>query len=194
MLDKIIKIKSFSRNKKMLIISFVDLLLALLCWIIFGPILSALLITNFEVDLLEIFILNYLNFLIPFLFTSIYFYLSGMYRSSIRFSDSRDLTVRSIKGAFIFGFTWGFIYLYQFEIVRNQFLYSLFFRSIFLSFVFYSSIQIVRDLARILIYPNNLKSKGKPILIYGAGAAGNELYQALKNNPKVCQTLFLVYL
>ena len=58
-------------------------------------------------------------------------------------------------------------------------------RSIFLSFVFYASIQIVRDLARILIYPNRVFKKGKPVLIYGAGAAGNELYQSIKNNPEI---------
>ena len=179
------KIRLFSRNKKMLVICIVDLFLAFMCWMIFGPILSVLLATNFEISLLDIFILNYLNFFIPISLTIVYFYFSGMYRSSIRFSDSRDLTARSIKGAFIFGFSWGFIYLYQFEIVRNQFFYTLFMRSFFLSFVFYASIQIIRDLARILIYPNNSLNKGKPVLIYGAGAAGNELYQAIKNNPNV---------
>lgn len=185
MLNNINKIRSFSRNKKMLVICIVDLFLAFLCWTIFGPILSVLIATNFEIDLRDLLILNYLNFFIPILLTCVYFYFSGMYRSSIRFSDSRDLTARSIKGAFIFGFAWGSVYLYQFEIVRNQFFYTLFLRSVFLSFVFYASIQTIRDLARILIYPNNSINKGKPVLIYGAGAAGNELYQAIKNNPKV---------
>lgn len=178
-------IRAISRNKKIIIIALVDLIIALCCWIIFGPPLSVLLTANFDIKIVDIVFLNYLNFIIPFSLTCTYFYISGLYRSSIRFSDSRDLTVRSIKGAFIFGISWGFVYLYQYEIVRNQFLYTVFLRSIFLSFIFYASIQVIRDLARILIYPNKLNKKGKPVLIYGAGAAGNELYHAIKNNPEI---------
>ncbi len=178
-------LRNLSRRSKIIVLLFVDLLLALSCWIVFGPPLSVLSATNFEVKLQDIIVINYLNFIIPFILTCSYFYLSGLYRSSIRFSDSSDLTIRIIKGAFVFGFSWGFVYLYQFEIIRNQFLYYVFLRSTFLSFVFYASIQIVRDLARILIYPNIVFKKGKPVLIYGAGAAGNELYQAIKNNPEI---------
>ena len=178
-------IRALSRNKKIVIIALADLIMALCCWIIFGPPLSVLLTANFDIKIIDIIILNYLNFLIPFLLTCLYFYISGLYRSSIRFSDSRDLTIRSLKGAFIFGLSWGLVYLYQYEIIRDQFFYTVFLRAIFLSFVFYASIQIIRDLARILIYPSNSNNKGKPVLIYGAGAAGNELYQAIKNDSKI---------
>ena len=185
MFNNIHTIISISRKKKIFVIWIVDFVIALLCWIIFGPALSALVANNFEINLVDILLLNRLNFIVPFLLTSMYFYISGLYRSSIRFSDSRDTTVRSIKGAFIFGLSWGLVYLYQFEIVRNQFLLTLFFRSIFLSFIFYASIQSIRDLARIIIYPNSTSKKGRPVLIYGAGAAGNELYHAIKNNKDI---------
>jgi FlaA1/EpsC-like NDP-sugar epimerase len=178
-------IRALSRNKKITIVALVDLIMAICCWIIFGPPLSVLLTADFDIKILDIILLNYLNFVIPFLLTFLYFYISGLYRSSIRFSDSRDLTIRSIKGAFIFGLSWGLVYLYQYEIIRDQFFYTVFLRAIFLSFVFYASIQIIRDLARILIYPSISNNKGKPVLIYGAGAAGNELYQAIKNDPKI---------
>ena len=185
MINTIQSIRALSRNQKITIIVLFDFFIALFCWIIFGPPLSVLLNANFEIRILDIILINYVNFLIPFLFTCVYFFISGLYRSSIRYSDSRDLTIRSIKGSFIFGISWGFVYLLQFEIIRNQFIYIVFLRSIFLSFVFYASIQIIRDLARILIYPNKSNDKGKPILIYGAGAAGIELYQAIKNNSKI---------
>jgi FlaA1/EpsC-like NDP-sugar epimerase len=185
MINTIQSIRALSRNQKITIIVLFDFFIALFCWIIFGPPLSVLLNANFEIRILDIILINYVNFLIPLLFTCVYFYISGLYRSSIRYSDSRDLTIRSIKGSFIFGISWGFVYLLQFEIIRNQFIYIVFLRSIFLSFVFYASIQIIRDLARILIYPNKSNNKGKPILIYGAGAAGIELYQAIKNNSKI---------
>ena len=55
-----------------------------------------------------------------------------------------------------------------------------------LAYVLYGSLQIVRDLARLIVYSNNtLSINGKPVLIYGAGAAGNELYHALKNDSNV---------
>jgi UDP-N-acetylglucosamine 4,6-dehydratase len=181
----LLQIRALSRNKKILLVIITDLAVALSCWVVFGPPLSVLLNAAFDIDLLDIILINHLNFIIPFMITCCYFYVSGLYRSSIRFSDSRYTMVRSIKGAFIFGISWGFIYTLQFEIIRNQFLLNVFFRSIFLAFVFYASIQIIRDLARILIYPNNDQQKGRPVLIYGAGAAGNELYHAIKNNREI---------
>ena len=159
MINTIQSIRALSRNQKITIIVLFDFFIALFCWIIFGPPISVLLNANFEIRILDIILINYVNFLIPFLFTCVYFYISGLYRSSIRYSDSRDLTIRSIKGSFIFGISWGFVYLLQFEIIRNQFIYIVFLRSIFLSFVFYASIQIIRDLARILIYPNKSNDK-----------------------------------
>ncbi|MEL0238666.1 MAG: nucleoside-diphosphate sugar epimerase/dehydratase [Gammaproteobacteria bacterium] len=178
-------IRSISRNRKILVVGLVDLVLAFICWVIFGPPLSVLLAANFEIKLIDIIWINYLNFLIPIIFTMSYLYFSGLTRSSIRFSDSRNLIIRSINGSFIFGLSWGLVYLFQYEIVRNQFLYTVLMRSVLLAFVYYASIQIVRDLARVLIYPKNSSINGKPVLIYGAGGAGNELYHSIKNNRDI---------
>jgi nitrate/nitrite transporter NarK len=76
-------VHNISRNRKIIIVGFIDLFLAFVCWIIFGPPLSVLLAANFEIKLIDIILLNYLNFLIPVLLTMIYFYLSGLSRSSI---------------------------------------------------------------------------------------------------------------
>ena len=56
-------------------------------------------------------------------------------------------------------------------------------KSIFFAYVFYAFLQISRDIARVIINHAEPNKSGKPVLIYGAGAAGNELYQALKLNP-----------
>lgn len=181
----LISLRNLSRRNKIFLILIIDFLLALSCWIIFGPPLTALFSANFDIKLIDVININQLNFVIPFVLTCFYFYISGLYRSSIRFSDSRDLTVRTIIGTFIFGISWGAVYLFQYEIIRNQFLLTVFLKSIFLAFVFYASIQIVRDLARLIIYPTHANKKGKPVLIYGAGSAGNELYHLLKNNADV---------
>ena len=176
------QVRDFSRSVKILVLGSVDIILALVCWVIFGPPFSVLLTSNFEVEILDVISQNFLNFTIPCFLTFIYFYFSGFYRTSIRFSESRDLIARSLKGSFIFGLTWGLVYLFQYEIIRNQYSFTVLLRSLLLAYVFYGSLQIARDLARILIYPNIIRTQGRPILIYGAGAAGNELYHSIKND------------
>ncbi len=178
-------LRSLSRKYKLLILSFVDILTAFICWIIFGPPFSVMIATNFEVSLSEIISQNSLNFFIPTFITLVYFFYSGFYRSSIRFSDSRDLIFRGIFGSIIFGFAWGIVYATEYEIIRNQYLISTILKSILMSYVFYASLQISRDTARILLNPNQSKNIGKPVLIYGAGAAGNELYNSIKNNSEL---------
>lgn len=178
-------IKNLSKSKKILIMIFVDIILAFVCWIIFGPPLTAMFAANFELTLLNVIVMNIGNFIFPCLMLFLYLFTSGYYRSSIRYSESRDLIKRSLIGSLIFGFSWGIFYLYQFEILRNQYTLSVLLKSMLLAYVLYGSLQIVRDLARLVIYPHKIRFDGKPVLIYGAGAAGNELYHAIKNDANV---------
>ncbi len=178
-------IKTLSKTNKILIMIFVDAFLAFSCWLIFGPPLTVYLNSNFELELLEILYLNIGNFIFPSLMFFTYLLTSGFYRSSIRFSDSRDLIMRSLMGSLVFGISWGAFYLFQFEIMRNQYALSVLIKSILLAYVLYGSLQIVRDFARLIVYPKRIGENGKPVLIYGAGAAGNELYHALKNDSDI---------
>ena len=178
-------IKNFSRIKKIIILVFVDVVLAFMCWLIFGPPFSTALLASFNISLFDVAAQNYLNFILPCLLAFTYFFISGFYRTSIRFSDSRDLISRSLKGSFIFGISWGLVYLFEHEIIRNNYLVTVLSKSILLAFCFYGSLQISRDMARLIIFNNQSKSKGRSTLIYGAGSAGIELYHAIKNNPKV---------
>lgn len=178
-------IKNLSKSKKISIMIFVDVVLAFICWIIFGPPLTVMLAANFEVRLYEVILFNIGNFIFPCLMLFVYLFTSGFYRTSIRYSDSRDLIIRSATGSLIFGVSWGIFYLYQFEILRNQYTLSVLIKTILLAYVLYGSLQIVRDIARLFVYPNKLRKNGKPVLIYGAGAAGNELYHALINDSKI---------
>jgi FlaA1/EpsC-like NDP-sugar epimerase len=180
-------LRSLSRKYKLIILSIIDLVTAFACWIIFGPPFTAYIASNFQISMLSMINQNIFNFAIPTIFTFIYFINSGFYRSSIRYSESRDLILRSLVGASIFGISWGVVYALEYEIVRNQFILATIIKSIFLSYVFYSFLQISRDAARIILNSSkrNNKAKGKPILIYGAGSAGNELYQSIKHNENL---------
>ena len=85
----------------------------------------------------------------------------------------------------MFGISWGLVYAAEYEIVRNQFLLATIIKSIFLSYVFYAFLQISRDVARIILNSPKRNDVGKPVLIYGAGSAGNELYQSIKRNSDI---------
>tara|TARA_Y100001936_G_scaffold220330_1_gene234396 strand:- start:1104 stop:3014 length:1911 start_codon:yes stop_codon:yes gene_type:complete len=178
-------LRSLSRRYKLLILSSIDLSTAFACWVIFGPPFTALIASNFQVDLLSIISLNIYNFVIPTFVTYIYFIRSGFYRSSIRYSESRDLIVRALKGSAVFGISWGIVYSAEYEVVRNQYLVATIFKSLFLAFVFYTFLQTSRDTARIILNFTRRNNIGKPVLIYGAGVAGNELYQSIKHNHEI---------
>lgn len=178
-------LRSLSRGYKLLILTLIDFLTAFACWVVFGPPFTALIASNFQISLFEIIIQNYLNFVVPIFLTFIYFINSGFYRSSIRYSESKDLILRALKGSAIFGLSWGLVYAAEYEIIRNQYLITTVLKSIFLSYVFYAFLQISRDTARILLYSSQSKGVGKPVLIYGAGSAGNELYQSIKHNSEI---------
>ncbi len=176
---------NLSRRNKVIVLILADCVIAFLCWVVFGPPFSLLIATNFEFSLLEIIITNQLSFIIPFLLTFIYFYISGFYRSLMKFFDSKDSIFRAMIGSFIFGFTWGGVYLSQYEVIRTDYLTTILLQSLLLSSVFYAFLQISRDIARLIIYPSKEKLNARPVLIYGAGAAGNELYQSIRNDTKI---------
>jgi FlaA1/EpsC-like NDP-sugar epimerase len=141
--------------------------------------------SNFESSLYQIIRSNILSFLIPFFFTFFYFVWSGFYLSLMKFFDSKDSIFRALIGALIFGIFWGISYLSQYEIIRTDYLSTVILQAFLLSAVFYAFLQISRDIAQLIIYPKNERFNGKPVLIYGAGSAGNELYQAIKSNPAI---------
>ncbi len=173
------------RKQKVFALVLSDCLIAFLCWIVFGPPFSILIASNFQSTIFNLIYSNYVSFVIPFLFTFIYFYLSGFYRSLMKFFDSKDSIFRALIGSFIFGFSWGIVYISQYEVIRTDFLSTVMLQSLLLSSVFYAFLQISRDIARIIIYPNTESLNAKPVLIYGAGTTGNELYNSIKQNPKI---------
>ena len=178
-------LRNLSRRKKILVIVLADCLIAFLCWTIFGPPLSILIASNFENSLYSLISANIFSFISPFVFTFLYFYFSGFYRSLIKFFDSKDSIFKAMIGSFIFGFTWGGTYLYQYEIIRTDFLTTAILQSFLLGSVFYAFLQISRDIAKLIIYPTSESLNAKPVLIYGAGTAGNELFNSIKQNPRI---------
>ena len=104
----------------------------------------------------------------------------GFYRSLIRFFDSMDAILTALIGSLIFGFGWALIYLSQLNFSDSNIIFIAFLQGIILSFLFYALINIIRIIARILIYPNSNEENAVPVVIYGAGAAGKELMEAVQ--------------
>ena len=104
----------------------------------------------------------------------------GFYRSLIRFFDSMDAILTALIGSLIFGFGWTLIYLSQLNFSDSNIIFIAFLQGIILSFLFYALINIIRIIARILIYPNSNEENAIPVVIYGAGAAGKELMEAVQ--------------
>ena len=178
-------LKNFSRNQKLLALVTADFFIAFTCWVVFGPPLSFLIASNFQINLWDVISKNYISFLVPFSGTLIFFAYFGFYRSMMKFFNSKDSIITALVGSFIFGFLWGAVYLSQYELIRRNYLVTTILQAFLLSSVFYAFIQISRDIAGLFLYPHKERFDGKPILIYGAGSAGIELYQALKVNPAI---------
>ena len=100
-----------------------------------------------------------------------------------KFFDSKDSILISLIGSMIFGLSWAVLHIYQFQIVSTTFLSIALLQGILLSAVFYAFLNVSRDVAKYLLYPQSINIDAKHIVIYGAGASGNELFQATLLDP-----------
>ncbi len=174
---------TFGRNSKLLIMLLNDMLLALVCWIIFGPPMATVIASEFSSGILQILYSEWMSFLLPVIFALLYLYFFGFYKSLIKFFDSKDSIFLSLTGAMIFGYSWSIMHVYQFQLVSTTFLSVAILQGTLLAAVFYAFLNISRDVAKYILYPYNTNKDAVPVIIYGAGATGNELFQSLLLDP-----------
>ena len=158
-------------------------MLALICWLVFGPPMATYIASEFSSNVLDILYSEWKSFLFPASLSILFFYTFGFYKSLIKFFDSKDSILLSLAGSLIFGFSWSIMHIYQFQIVSTSFLSIAFLQGILLAAVFYAFINISRDIAKYLLYPYNTNDDARHIIIYGAGASGNELFQSILLDP-----------
>ena len=124
------------------------------------------------------------SFLAAYLLTFIYLFYSGFYRSTIASYESKLTLLRSINGSLIFGILYCLCLIYIDGINELPFfIYLIIALGNFI--VLYSILNIVRDLASYLLYTQSQKKDSKNILIYGAGAAGLQLLNTIKNDANI---------
>ena len=178
-----LKTYNLSRKSKLLVVLTNDFLLALICWIVFGPPMATYIASEFSTGILDIFMREWISFVIPASAAIIFLYVFGFYRTIIKFFDSKDSILISLIGSMIFGGSWAVLHIYQFQIVSTTFLSIAVLQGILLSAVFYAFLNVSRDIAKYLLYPQSINIDAKHIVIYGAGASGNELFQAILLDP-----------
>ena len=179
----ILKLNHLGAKQKLAILILNDVLSALVCWIVFGPPLATYISSEFTNGLMNIFFTQWKTFIFPILFSLFFLYLFGFYKSLIKFFDSKDSILLSLVGSLIFGISWSFFYINQFQIISTTFLAIMFLQGLLLSAVFYAFINITRDIAKYFLYPANINKDAKNIVIYGAGTSGNELFQSILLDP-----------
>jgi FlaA1/EpsC-like NDP-sugar epimerase len=177
------KLQNLSRNSKLLVILCNDFFLGLLCWLVFGPPMATYIASEFSTGILDIFVNEWSSFVLPILAAMIYLYVFGFYKSLIKFFDSKDSIIISLIGSLVFGFSWALLHVYQFQIISTSFLSIALLQGFLLAAVFYAFLNVSRDVAKYLLYPENNNMDAKHIVIYGAGASGNELFQATLLDP-----------
>ena len=168
---------------KLAIIIGNDFSAALICWMVFGPPMATFMASEFSTGILVILFSEWLSFVVPTLATLLYLYLLGFYKTVIKFFDSQDSIFISLSGSLIFGFTWAVMHIYQFNIVSTSFLSIALLQGFLLAAVFYAFLNLTRDMAKFILYPQNTNPDAKNIVIYGAGQSGNELYQSILLDP-----------
>ena len=174
------RLQLLSSKSKLIILIFSDIMMALSAWIIFGPPLINYIGTEFKYSILDTIFDQFFQFFIPVLSAIIFMWFFGFYRSLIRFFNSTDAILTALVGSLIFGFGWAIIYLSAINLSDSNIVFITFLQGIILSFLFYALINISRIIARILIYPNSKEENAIPVVIYGAGAAGKELMEAVQ--------------
>jgi FlaA1/EpsC-like NDP-sugar epimerase len=179
------KLKNLNRKNKLFLVMLNDFLLALVCWLVFGPPIATYIASEFSSGILEILKSEWKSFLFPASLSIGFLYIFGFYKSLIKFFDSKDSILLSLIGSLVFGFSWSIIHVYQFKIVSTSFLSIAVLQGILLSAVFYAFLNISRDVAKYLLYPKNINSDAKKIVIYGAGNSGNELFQSIMLDPSM---------
>jgi FlaA1/EpsC-like NDP-sugar epimerase len=177
------QLNNLNRKAKFSIVLANDFLLALICWLVFGPPMATYIASEFSTGIFEIFYSEWISFFLPSTLAILYLYIFGFYRSLIKFFDSKDSIIITLTGSLVFGFSWSLMHIFQFQLISTSFLSIALLQGFLLSAVFYAFLNLSRDVAKYFLYPYNTNTDAKNIVIYGAGASGNELLQSILLDP-----------
>jgi FlaA1/EpsC-like NDP-sugar epimerase len=181
-------IKGLSKPIKVFLVAVADFLVVFLAWYGF---------TNTAPDL-KIFLINIgstsgeflepgsiKTFFVAYAVAFIYLFNSGFYRSRIGSYESKLTLLRSVIGSLAYGITYS-LSLYYIDGYRDLPIHFYVFISISCFVVIYAILNFIRDLASYILYTKATNTENKKnILIYGAGAAGLQLLNTIKDDIRI---------
>ena len=177
-----------SKFQKLSLVIFIDIFSMILVWMIFGPPLTTAMSQNFNTSLIDSMLVDPFQIILPIFITILFFVSVGFYKSMIRFYDLLDTFFLSISGSLIFGFTWLITFLRSSPNISYEFLFIFLLQALMLSVVLFSFISSSRIFGKYVLFSlKNVQEDAEPIVIYGAGSAGKELFEALQfdNSKKI---------
>jgi len=172
------KLSSLKKTHKLFILFLMDFLLAFISWFVFGPPLTTSIATSLDISPFQFAIENWLQFMVPCFLAIFLLFLLGFYKTLIRFFDPVDSILVTSVSSILFGMAWIFIYVYL-NPITSEFLFVIVLQGAVLSVMFLTLINLSRVVAKYYLKPMDSASDAAPIIIYGAGAAGQELSQAI---------------
>ena len=177
-----------SKFQKIFLVISIDILSMIIVWMIFGPPLATVMSQNFNTGLIDSMLVDPFQIILPVVITISFFMLVGFYKSMIRFYDLLDTFFLSILGSLIFGFTWLLTFLRSLTNISYESFFIFLLQAFMLSVVLFSFISSSRIFGKYVLFSlKNEQEDAEPVVIYGAGSAGKELFEALQfdNSKKI---------
>jgi FlaA1/EpsC-like NDP-sugar epimerase len=181
----------FKRKTKRLILALIDFLSGFISWVIVGPPLASFLIdTNISAFLISI-VNNFIGFLAPIITSLMYFYFNDIYKSTSRFYEPSRNMANHLIGSLVFGISWAVIYLYKLGAVDTNIGFIIVLQALIMSVVFFALIISCRLFIKIILNPYKKDIDSRPIIIFGAGSSGIELFYLLQSDPSTKVIAFM---
>ena len=189
MLAILSRIKSISKPLKVALVVATDFIIAFTVWFAATSSVPGLKIFVVQVgsasgEFLEAG--SFYAFIISYTVMLLYLLRSGFYRSRIGSYESKLTLLRSVIGSLAFGITYS-ICLFYIDDQKQLPLSVYLFISLGCFIILYAILNFIRDIASYILYTkltNNDINK-KNVLIYGAGAAGLQLLNTIKDDVHI---------
>ena len=180
-------LKNLSKPKKVFVIAVTDFIIAFLAWfsmLTSSPDLKFFIISTSSISGEFVNAGSISVFLVAYLIMFIYLLSSGFYRSRIGSYESKLTLLRSLIGSLLFGVVYS-LGLFFIDGQKDLPITIYLFISLGCFIILYGILNVIRDLASYLLYTKSTSPKSKNVLIYGAGAAGLQLLNTIKDDKNI---------
>ena len=182
------QIKLLSKPVKVMLVVATDFIVAFLAWLALTSAAPGLKIFVVKVgsasgEFVEAG--SFYTFIVSYAIMLVYLFYSGFYRSRIGSYESKLTLLRSVIGSLAFGITYSTCLFFIDDQKQLPFTVYLFI-SLGCFIVLYAIINFIRDIASYILYTKSLNTNNKRnVLIYGAGAAGLQLLNAIRDDVNI---------